>query len=181
VHPSSFHESCSILLLQAAGWCWQPTPCFKAAISHLTRYCIVPLLVLSLLLQVAVLYAAKLIHESCQSLLQQLEGLAAEQGLLPADSDSPAAATAAVEPGGSSSSGADNVAAAAAESGGSSNGTASAATAAATGVAGAAGSDASAGARFREALVARIRQEGVISWLVPPMLQGSSTDLGGWV
>lgn len=98
--------------------------------------------------QDAVLLAAKLIHESCAALLQQLEGLAAEQGLL--DGTEPAAAAA---PG--------------------SNGDA------------AAGEDASVplspGAKFRQALVGRIREEGVISWLVPPMLQGANTDLGGWV
>jgi hypothetical protein len=97
--------------------------------------------------QEAVLIAAKLIHESCTSLLQQLEGLAAENGLLDDDS---------------SAGNAD-----------------SAAAAAGSGVA--AEPAAAAGARFREALVAQIRQEGVISWLVPPMLQGSTTDLGGWV
>ncbi|KAF6259658.1 hypothetical protein COO60DRAFT_989348 [Scenedesmus sp. NREL 46B-D3] len=91
--------------------------------------------------QEAVLFAAKLIHESCSNLLQQLEGLAAEHGLLGADS----AAGAAGE-------GEDAAAASGA-----------------------------AGAKFREALVARVRQEGVISWMVPPMLQGGTTDLGGWV
>ncbi|KAF8057642.1 ptpA [Scenedesmus sp. PABB004] len=43
------------------------------------------------------------------------------------------------------------------------------------------GDDVGAAARLREALVLRVRSEGVISWLVPPMLQGSTTDLGGWV
>ncbi|WIA42862.1 hypothetical protein OEZ86_008786 [Tetradesmus obliquus] len=109
--------------------------------------------------QDAVLLAAKLIHESCAALLQQLEGLAAEQGLL--DDEAVAAAVAAIASGSSdSSSGADAAAAA--------------------------GEDASLqlspGARFRQALVGRIREEGVISWLVPPMLQGANTqDLGGWV
>jgi hypothetical protein len=114
-------------------------------------------------LQEAVLFAAKLIHESCTNLLQQLEGLAAEHGLL--DDDSSAGIT-------------DSAAAAA----NASSSTAGEATAEAAVVSSAAAEpQAAAGARFREALVARIRQEGVISWLVPPMLQGSTTDLGGWV
>jgi hypothetical protein len=107
-------------------------------------------------LQEAVLFAAKLIHESCSNLLQQLEGLAAEQGLL--DDDSAAG-------------NADSAAAAAAAAAGVNGGAA----------ADASSSSAGAGAKFREALVARIREEGVISWMVPPMLQGSTTDLGGWV
>jgi hypothetical protein len=119
---------------------------------------------LHLRLQEAVLFAAKLIHESCTNLLQQLEGLAAEHGLL--DDDSSAGIT-------------DSAAVAAANA---SSSTAGEATAEAAVVSSAAAEpQAAAGARFREALVARIRQEGVISWLVPPMLQGSTTDLGGWV
>jgi uncharacterized membrane protein YgcG len=36
-------------------------------------------------------------------------------------------------------------------------------------------------ARFKAVLVQHVQDEGVIEWLVPPMLQGSNVDLDGWV
>lgn len=153
--------------------------------------------------QVAVLRAAKLIFESCTALLQQLEGLAADHRLLPGSenpasstdgqivghSNGQAAATATNNTTSSSSaacavdqqySGAVfreplvNPAASSTDSQtlGQSNGHDDAI---------AAETSKHPGAVFRELLVQRIREEGVISWLVPPMLQGSNTDLGGWV
>lgn len=126
------------------------------------------------------LKAAQLIVESCRSLIAQLEDLAAANGLL-VDQDtntststssqsntladptpSPSAPPAAIEGVDASTS--------------SSQGSASS-----SGSAGTASKGSSKGAAFVELLKQYVQQGGVIDWLVPPMLQGSNTDLGGWV
>lgn len=107
-------------------------------------------------LQAAVLAAAKVIVESCRNLLQFLEDLACSHGVLPTHN-------------GTSSSSSTN----------GSNG--SSADAAAAGIAAGGSSSSSMGARFKSVLVAHVQAEGVIDWLVPPMLQGNNVDLDGWV
>lgn len=39
----------------------------------------------------------------------------------------------------------------------------------------------SGGVVLRQLLIDHVREGGTIDWLVPPLLQGSATDLGGWV
>jgi hypothetical protein len=102
-------------------------------------------------LQDDVLSAAKLIVESCRNLLQYLEDLAANNGLL----FTPGSAT------GRSAA----AAAAAADSEDSIDSS----------------SSSSVGSRFKAVLLSTIQQEGVIEWLVPPMLQGGNVDVDGWV
>jgi hypothetical protein len=113
-------------------------------------------------LQAAVLSAAKVIVESCRNLLQYFEDLAIANGLPLANSSS----------GTSSSSGellgADGAAAAA--EGGNGNGDGSSSS-----------SGESVAARFKAVLAKHVQDEGVIEWLVPPMLQGGNLDVDGWV
>lgn len=110
-------------------------------------------------MQAAVAEIAELIKESCSCLLQQLEQLAEVDGLL---QDWPTSAAGAAPAASSRPSHLDDDG-----RGISGNGAGKPA--------------ATAGARFREVLIRSVREDGVISWLVPPMLQGSNTDLGGWV
>eukprot|EP00879_Flechtneria_rotunda_P006500 GHRR01006832.1.p1 GENE.GHRR01006832.1~~GHRR01006832.1.p1 ORF type:complete len:263 (+),score=136.22 GHRR01006832.1:3-791(+) len=136
--------------------------------------------------QAAVIQASQLIQESCSNLVQQLEGLAAQHGLTAGDrsarkkmaqeeavstvSGSHAAASSTQY---SAADGISNAAAGVAANGSHVN--------LAAAEAPAADGQSVPGAVFRQLLVKHVREEGVIDWLVPPMLQGNSTDLGGWV
>jgi hypothetical protein len=123
------------------------------------------------------LQAAQLIQESCRNLVQHLEGLAATAGLLAVDSHNlPLADEAAAATG------------AATEAHESAAGVAASALSGQEDDAAAPGHNRqqqqgqqSKGAQFRDVLVQHVRENGVIEWLVPPMLQGSNTNVDGWV
>lgn len=104
--------------------------------------------------QAAVLSAAKVIVESCRNLLSYFEDLAAANGLSLSGSSSAATGDADMLP--------------AADAAGASSGSNS-------------DSDESVAAKFKAVLVKHVQDEGVIEWLVPPMLQGSNVDVDGWV
>jgi hypothetical protein len=115
-------------------------------------------------LQAAVLDVAKVIVESCRNLLQFLEDLAITNGVL---------STADTTTNGSSSTGSNGEAAV---------GGSSAANGSSSGSNAAHGSSSSSqGAKFKAVLAQHVQSEGVIEWLVPPMLQGANVDVDGWV
>lgn len=109
------------------------------------------------------LSAAKVIVESCRNLLQYFEDLAITNGL-PINSSSSS--------NGSRSSSDSQAAAAAAPA---------TVVEAENGSSGSCGGNESLAARFKAVLVQHVQDEGVIEWLVPPMLQGSNVDLDGWI
>jgi hypothetical protein len=117
--------------------------------------------VLYVVLQAAVLSAAKVIVESCRNLLQYFEDLAIANGL-------PLASSSTSSSSGSSGEVLETNGAAAAAEGGSGNGSSSS-------------NGEGVAARFKSVLAKHVQDEGVIEWLVPPMLQGGNLDVDGWV
>ena len=97
-----------------------------------------------------------MIVESCRNLLQFLEDLAITNGVL-STADKTANSSSSNGHGSSNSSRPE------AADGGSSSGSSS------------------QGAKFKAVLAQHVQSEGVIEWLVPPMLQGANVDVDGWV
>jgi uncharacterized membrane protein YgcG len=114
-------------------------------------------------LQAAVLDVAKVIVESCRNLLQFLEDLAITNGVL---------STSDKITNSSNSNGSNGEAAV---------GGSSAANGSSSGSDSAHGGSSSQGAKFKAVLAQHVQSEGVIEWLVPPMLQGANVDVDGWV
>lgn len=118
------------------------------------------------------LSAAKVIVESCRNLLQYFEDLAISNGLPINSSSSNGSSSSSSSSGGAGAASDSQAAAAAAVEAGNASSSSSS---------GSGGGTESLAARFKAVLVQHVQDEGVIEWLVPPMLQGSNVDIDGWV